>query len=97
MSLSLRAVYLEHLEVWGGEVRSEEEREAKEKEGEAHGELELRLHLHRPRQTRITQDIQRVRAGEVVLSPRNEVSCLFWPQRSWRLTETELVVTPELW
>ncbi|CAI8050139.1 Coiled-coil domain-containing protein 180, partial [Geodia barretti] len=62
---SLRVVYLDHLEMWRGEVRGEEEREAREKEEEARGELDLRMHLHRPRQSRISRDIQRVRAAEL--------------------------------
>jgi hypothetical protein len=62
---SLRVVYLDHLEMWRGEVGGEEEREAREKEEEACGELDLRMHLHRPRQSRISRDIQRVRAAEL--------------------------------
>ena len=67
--LRLRGVYLDHLEVWGGEAREEEEREAREKEEEAHGELDLRMHLHTPRKSRISQDIYRVRAGKTPPPP----------------------------
>ena len=63
---SLRVVYLDHLEMWRGEVGGEEEREAREKEEEACGELDLRMHLHHPRQSRISRDIQRVRAGRAL-------------------------------
>ena len=85
--LSLRALYLAHLEAWREEVRVQEEREAREREEEAQGELDLRLHLHRPRQTRITQDIHSVRAGEVPSLVGSTPPLP--PQLSWRLTETE--------
>lgn len=47
-------------------MHSAEEREGREREEEALAELDLRRHLHRPRQSRITQDVHGVRAGESV-------------------------------